>query len=87
LFTSIWQEPFGRVIVEAMASGLAVVGTAVGGAAEMLVHDENSLVFEAGDSTSLARALRRLIESPALRDTLGSCRARNRAEPNSTCAA
>ena len=72
LFTSIWQEPFGRVIVEAMASGLAVVGTAVGGAAEMLVHDENSLVFEAGDSTSLARALQRLIESPALREKLGS---------------
>ena len=72
LFTSIWQEPFGRVIVEAMASGLAVVGTAVGGAAEMLVHDENSLVFEAGDSTGLAQALRRLIESPALREKLGS---------------
>lgn len=72
LFTSIWQEPFGRVIVEAMASGLAVVGTAVGGAAEMLIHDENSLVFDAGDSTSLARALQRLIESPDLRDTLGT---------------
>ena len=55
-----------------MASGLAVVGTAVGGAAEMLVHDENSLVFEAGDSTGLAQALRRLIESPALREKLGS---------------
>ncbi len=72
LFTSIWQEPFGRVIVEAMASGLAVVGTAVGGAAEMLIHDENSLVFEAGNSTSLAQALQRLIESPALREKLGS---------------
>lgn len=72
LFTSIWQEPFGRVIVEAMASGMAVVGTAVGGAAEILVHDENSLVFEADDSTSLARVLQRLIESPALREKLGS---------------
>ncbi|HQV94186.1 MAG TPA: glycosyltransferase family 4 protein [Anaerolineales bacterium] len=72
LFTSIWQEPFGRVIVEAMASGMAVVGTAVGGAAEILVHDENALVFEVGDSFSLAQALRRLIESPALREKLGS---------------
>lgn len=72
LFTSIWQEPFGRVIVEAMASGIAVVGTAVGGAAEILVHDENALVFEAGDSTSLAQVLQRLIESPELRKKLGS---------------
>ncbi len=72
LFTSIWQEPFGRVIVEAMASGLAVVGAPVGGAAEMLVHEENSLVFTAEDSTSLAMALQRLIESPDLRATLGT---------------
>nr|HMR98890.1 glycosyltransferase [Anaerolineales bacterium] len=36
------------------------------------IHDENSLVFDAGDSTSLARALQRLIESPDLRDTLGT---------------
>ncbi len=31
LFTSIWPEPFGRVIVEAMASGTTVVGAATGG--------------------------------------------------------
>lgn len=71
LFTSIWQEPFGRVIVEAMASGMAVVGTAVGGAAEILVHDENSLVFEPGDSEHLARELKRLIEDSKLRYNLG----------------
>ena len=32
LFPSIWNEPFGRVLVEAMASGLVVLGTAKGGA-------------------------------------------------------
>jgi glycosyltransferase involved in cell wall biosynthesis len=72
LFTSIWAEPFGRVIVEAMASGLAVIGTAVGGAAEIFIHGENALVFSSGDSSSLAREVKRLIDSPALRGKLGN---------------
>jgi len=70
LFTSIWAEPFGRVIVEAMASGLAVVGTAVGGAAEILLEDENALLFTPDDPASLSRQLKRLIESPDLRERL-----------------
>jgi glycosyltransferase involved in cell wall biosynthesis len=71
LFTSIWDEPFGRVIVEAMASGVAVVGTAVGGAAELLVGNENALIFTPDDPVDLSQQLRRLIESPALRERLG----------------
>lgn len=67
LFTSIWAEPFGRVIVEAMASGAAVIGARVGGAAEILRDNENSLSFAAGDSVGLANQIKRLIESPELR--------------------
>ncbi len=70
LFTSIWAEPFGRVIVEAMASGVVVVGTKVGGAAEILTEGENALIFPPDDPASLARQLKRLIESPALREQL-----------------
>jgi glycosyltransferase involved in cell wall biosynthesis len=70
LFTSIWAEPFGRVIVEAMASGAVVVGTKVGGAAEILTEGENALIFPPDDPASLARQLKRLIESPALREQL-----------------
>jgi len=70
LFTSIWPEPFGRVIVEAMASGLTVVGAPVGGAVEILRADENALTFSPDDPSSLAQQLRRLIETPALRERL-----------------
>ena len=35
---SIWPEPFGRVIVEAMASGVTVIGAATGGARRMIAH-------------------------------------------------
>jgi len=70
LFTSIWAEPFGRVIVEAMASGLAIIGTPVGGAAEILVENENALLFTPNDPSSLSIQLKRLIESPELRRRL-----------------
>jgi glycosyltransferase involved in cell wall biosynthesis len=70
LFTSIWAEPFGRVIVEAMASGVTVVGTAVGGASEILVENENALVFAPDDPKSLSHQLKKLIESPLLREKL-----------------
>jgi glycogen(starch) synthase len=66
LFTSIWQEPFGRVLVEAMASGAAVVGTATGGAKEIMIENENALVFPPGDAASLATQIARLVESPSL---------------------
>jgi glycosyltransferase involved in cell wall biosynthesis len=70
LFTSIWHEPFGRVIVEAMASGVAVIGAATGGAAEIMIDNENALLFASGDSNNLAEKLIKLIESPALRERL-----------------
>jgi glycosyltransferase involved in cell wall biosynthesis len=67
LFTSIWPEPFGRVIVEAMASGVVVVGAKSGGAAEIMDHNINALVYEPGDAETLANHLHQLIESPQLR--------------------
>ena len=76
LFTSTWQEPFGRVLVEALASGVAVVGTATGGAAEILVEygqgrpDENALTYAPGDASGLAAQIVCLIEQPALRQRL-----------------
>ncbi|MDX1379424.1 MAG: glycosyltransferase family 4 protein [Anaerolineales bacterium] len=70
LFTSIWAEPFGRVIVEAMASGVVVVGTSVGGAAEILSEDVNALIFTPDDPSSLSKQLKRLVESPELRNRL-----------------
>lgn len=57
---SIWDEPFGRVLVEGMAAGLVVVGTATGGSAEILEHDVNGLVFQREDHAELARCLQQL---------------------------
>jgi glycogen(starch) synthase len=70
LFTSIWPEPFGRVIVEAMASGLVVIGAPVGGASEILSANENALTFTPDNPNSLVQQLRKLSESPALYEQL-----------------
>ncbi|HEX7972830.1 MAG TPA: glycosyltransferase family 4 protein [Anaerolineales bacterium] len=67
LFPSIWQEPFGRVVVEALASGVVVIGTATGGAAEILEKGENALTFAPGDAAGLANQVVHLIEQPELR--------------------
>ena len=70
VFTSTWQEPFGRVLVEAMASGVAVIGTATGGAGEILVDHENALTFTPGDASRLAEQILRLHQQPSLRQQL-----------------
>jgi len=64
-------EPFGRAIVEGMATGLAVVAIADGGAAELFVDGESALGCPPNDPEALARAIDRLILDPSLRRRLG----------------
>lgn len=70
VFASVWPEPFGRVIVEAMASGVAVVGTEVGGAAEILNNGKNSLTFQPENTAELAQKLELLIKNESMRKSL-----------------
>ena len=70
LFTSIWQEPFGRVIVEAMASGTVVVGTATGGSAEILINERTGLTYPPENADKLADRIMQLYSDPDLFKTL-----------------
>ena len=72
LFTSIWPEPFGRVIVEAMASGTTVVGAATGGTTEILTDGLNGLAYTPGDAAELAAQIDRLQGDEALRQRLAA---------------
>jgi len=56
-FASVWEEPFSIVLLEAMASGLATVGTATGGSPELLSDRENCLVFAKEDSRACAECI------------------------------
>jgi glycosyltransferase involved in cell wall biosynthesis len=70
LFPVRWEEPWGLVPLEAMASGCPVVATARGGSGEYLRDGENALIVPARDPDGLAAAVRRLAGEPALRERL-----------------
>lgn len=67
LFTSIWPEPMARSVMEAMAAGLLVIGTEVGGQVEMLNHGKNALTFKPGDVKGLSDQILRAYHDPQLR--------------------
>ena len=50
------------VIDESLSLGIPVIGSDIGGIAEMLTKSPNNLLFTAGDSISLARAIVRALE-------------------------
>jgi glycosyltransferase involved in cell wall biosynthesis/SAM-dependent methyltransferase len=68
---STWYENAPLVIYSAFAAGIPVVASNLGGMAEAVRHEENSLLFEPGDPEDLARQLGRLIEEPGLLEKLG----------------
>ncbi len=71
LFTSIEPEGFGRTIIEAMAAGLGVIGTPVGGSKEIFQSYPEDMLFPPGDSEALARQVQRVADEDGLLERLG----------------
>ncbi|MGD0199378.1 MAG: glycosyltransferase family 4 protein [Bryobacteraceae bacterium] len=61
-----------NVLLEAMAAGLPVVATRVGGVPEIAGHEENALLVEPRDPEAMAAALVRLLRDEDLRKRLGA---------------
>ena len=71
LFPTLWEEPWGLVPLEAMATGTPVVATGTGGSSEYLRHERNCLLYEPRDDpAALAAEVRRLAADQALRERL-----------------
>lgn len=68
---SLW-EGMPMAIMEAMAAGLPVIATDVGGTGELVVQGETGLLVRAGDVVGLAREIARLLDDPELRRHLGA---------------
>jgi len=66
-----YREGLPRVVIEAMACGLPVVGTDVSGTNEAVVQNETGLLVPPQDAASLANAIMKLIDDPHLRIRLG----------------
>jgi glycosyltransferase involved in cell wall biosynthesis len=72
VFPSVWDEPFGRITVESMMLGTPVVGSDVGGIAEVIEDGETGLLFPARDDAALSDALRRVSDDSDLRAALAA---------------
>lgn len=79
VFPAVWEEPFSITLLEAMASGTAVVTTLTGGTAEVAEAGVNCLAFPPHDPAACAAAIRRLIRDRGLHRRL-STEARMRIE-------
>lgn len=64
-------EGLGSAVLDAMAMGLAVVGTTAGGIPEAVVHGETGLLVRPGDDEGLAAAIVRLLKDAGLRRRFG----------------
>jgi glycosyltransferase involved in cell wall biosynthesis len=61
---SVLPEPFGRVLLEAMALGKPLVASNAGGVPEIVIHGTTGLLFEPGNADALAGCLRQLLSDP-----------------------
>lgn len=66
------NETFGNVVLEAMASGLPVVGAHSGGVLDNIIHEQNGLLFDPNDPDTLVHQTERLLREPALVKQLAS---------------
>jgi len=64
-------EPFGRVIVEAMAAGVPVIATDSGGKSEIVEDGVTGIIVPQGDVAALAEAMESLMRDPPRRAALG----------------
>lgn len=70
LFPSTGPEPLPRIVQEAMACGLLVIGSNAGGTPEILHDGVNGLSFDAGDSKMLAEKIASVASDPHLCERL-----------------
>jgi len=73
------METFGLVLIEAMAAGLPVVTSRVGGADDLVTPGESGYLFDVGDARGLVEGVRAIASQPGQREGMGQ-RARRFAE-------
>lgn len=65
-----YAETFGRVLLEAMASGTPTIATAAGGVPDIIDDGQTGLLVPPRDSQALADAITRYLNEPGLRDKI-----------------
>jgi glycosyltransferase involved in cell wall biosynthesis len=74
---SVWPEPFGIVLIEAMVSGCPVIASRIGGIPEVVVDGETGILVPPRDPTALRAAMERLLSERDVRDRMGDAARRH----------
>jgi glycosyltransferase involved in cell wall biosynthesis len=69
---SLWNEAFGRVVVEAMGYGVPAVATAVGGMQELFDHQVQGLFVPKADAAAIGEAFERLRIDGGMRQSMAA---------------
>jgi lipopolysaccharide heptosyltransferase II len=70
VLATVTHEAFGRVIIEAQASGVPVVATRVGGVVDIIEDEKTGLLVPPQDPTGMAEAVIRIFKDVELRRNL-----------------
>jgi ADP-heptose:LPS heptosyltransferase len=76
---SVIEESFGRVVIEAFASGVPVVATEVGGFKEIIEHEKDGILVEPKNSEQIADSISKILEDSNLAKNMTD-RARKKVE-------
>ncbi len=57
---SVWEEPFGRVVIDAYMSGMPVIGSAIGGIPELIENGKTGFLVKTGDVQELSELFGKL---------------------------
>ncbi len=71
VFTSEWPEMFGMTIIEAFSTGTPVVASNIGGAAHLVQHNHNGLLYTPQNAEELVQQVKTLESDATLAETLG----------------
>jgi glycosyltransferase involved in cell wall biosynthesis len=78
LMPSSWPENEPVILLEAIASGAAVIATSLGGNSDLIVNEENGLLFNAGQPAELTINMKRIIEAPETLEAMSATNLKSR---------
>lgn len=68
---TLWAEPFGLTVIEAMGAGIPVIASNIGGPAELIDNENNGLLVPPADALEFSKAIAICIQAPERAKQMG----------------
>ncbi len=69
---SLWEEAFGRVVIESMAMGIPVIASDIGGMSELISNGRNGILVEPGNFLALSEEMKKLVNNSELYEKMST---------------